>query len=545
MITRFEVDGVPALFSQATGPMRAGLAFRVGTADETLPKHGITHLLEHLALFSAGVADYHYNGATGPERTYFHTQGTEEEIVGFLNGVCASLTDLPLGRLAAEKEILRTEASSRRFGANNAMGLWRHGARDYGLTSYPEWGLAGITPDDLRAWAARYFVRQNAVLWVSGPEIPAGLKLVLPDGERRPAPTPSSALPATPAFYPGGDGAVVWDSTVRREPAVAIFAGVLERVLMRSLRQEQGLSYTVQTDYELRDDDSVVLTALADATAEKQSAVLGGFVDVLAAMRIGRIDPADVTAVINRAVSALEQADDKGGRLVGQAFNVLAGRPVRGLEEMIEETRGVTHADVVRVAATAYANGLLQTPEGSSADWAGYTAAPTSSEQLITGQEYLSPNSASAAAIAAAAAAGTAPPKRNRIIIGPEGVSHAIGEEIATVRFDACAAMLCWPDGARQVIGLDAISVAVEPTLYVGLPAAISWLDAQVPAHLRVEMPARDPKRIPQPPKPAARPFTVASVRRRRLRPSQIRLIVMLLVAVAWVVMVEMNKIGG
>jgi zinc protease len=482
MITQLEVDGVPTLYTPRSGPTRAGLAFRVGFADEPLPKRGITHLLEHLALHSTGVADYHYNGATGVENTAFHMQGSESDIVAFLNGVCASLVEPPLHRLAVEKEILRTEASSRRSGVNERMAMWRYGARDYGLSSFPEWGLPGITPDDLHAWAARYFVRQNCVLWIAGAAMPPGLKLNLPEGRRQPAPAPSSALPAKPAFFPGSSGAVVWDSVVRREPAAGIFAGVLERVMFRSLRQEGGLSYTVQTDYEPRADGRATLTAVADALPDKQGAVLGGFVDVLAAMRFGRIDPADVTAVIKAQVSALEQAEEQGGRLPGQAFDLLGERPVRNIEETLAETRGVTHADVVRVAGTAYADGLLMTPEEGVADWAGYVPAPTASERAVAGQPYQSLEYPA-----------------TRLIVGEEGISIADDEQVATVRFATAAAVLAWPDGARQFIGTDGISVRAEPALYHGLAAAIPWLDARVPDHLRCAMPARDPDRIPAP----------------------------------------------
>ena len=55
--------------------MHAGLIFRVGRADETLARPGITHLLEHLALHRHGLADYHYNGATGRAITHFHIAG--------------------------------------------------------------------------------------------------------------------------------------------------------------------------------------------------------------------------------------------------------------------------------------------------------------------------------------------------------------------------------------------------------------------------------------------------------------------------------------
>jgi zinc protease len=488
MITRFEVDGVPALFSPKSGPMQAGLVFRVGFADEPLPKRGITHLLEHLALHSTGMADYHYNGATGVANTIFLMQGSESDIVGFLNGVCASLLEPPSHRLTVEKEILRTEASSRRAGVNERMAMWRHGARDYGLTSYSEWGLHGITPEDLHAWVARYFVRQNCVLWVAGSEVPAGLKLTLPDGVRQPAPAPSSTLPVKPAYFPGSSGALVWDSVVRRETASEVFAAVLERVMFRSLRQEAGLSYTVQTDYQPRDDGSAVITAIADALPDKRGAVLGGFVDVLAAMRVGRIDPADVRTVLNQHVSALEQAEEQGDRLPVLAFKLLGGWPLQSLEEELAETRGVTHADVVRVAAAAYADGLLMTPDDSAAEWAGYVAAPTASEHAVTGQSYPSLEHPA-----------------TRLIIGEEGISIAEDDQVGTVRFDACAAMLAWPDGARQFFGTDGVSVSAEPTMYHGLPAAIAWLDSRVPPGLRCEMPPRAAARIPRP-RPATRP---------------------------------------
>ena len=486
MITRFDADGVPGVFARTGGPIKAGLAFRVGFADEPLPKRGITHLIEHLALHSAGVADYHYNGATGVEHTYFHLQGSEADIVAFLNGVCASLLEPPLRRLPVEKEILRAEAASRRTGVHEMLPMWRHGARDFGLASFPEWGLAGLGPDDLHAWVARYFVRQNAALWIAGSAVPAGLKLTLPDGARQPVPVASSGLPVRPAYFPGSSGAIVWDAVVRREGAAGIFAGVLEREMRRALRQEGGLSYTAQTDYDPRGDDSAVITAVADALPDKQGAVLGGFVDVLAAMRIGRIDPAEVSTVVNQRCDALQQAEEQGARLPGQAFNLLAGRPAQSVEEAIAETRAVTHGDVLRVAAAAYADGLLMTPAGTTADWAGYAAAPTSSDQPVSGQAYPSLED-----------------PHTRIILGEAGVSVADEDQTATVRFETCAVALAWPDGARQLIGQDGMVVRVEPTMYAGIPAAVPWLDARIPHGLRVDMPARDPSRIPTP-EPAA-----------------------------------------
>jgi hypothetical protein len=483
MIQHIDVDGVPALLAPGSGQTRAGLAFRVGFVDEPLARRGITHLVEHLALHSAGVADYHYNGATGVEFTLFHMHGSDEDVATFLSGVCSSLLELPMHRLAIEKDLLRAEANGRGARVADDLPMWRHGARDYGMPGYPEWGLTAITEDELHEWVARYFTKENAVLWVAGERIPEGLKLMLPSGERRPLPTPSSALPETPAWFAGPSGALVWDALVPRCVAAPVFADVLERAMRREMRQESGLSYTVTTDYDTLGAERAVVTALADALPEKQGALVGAFTDVLAAMRIGRIHEADLAAVVKQRVEGLEEAARRGATVSGQALNLLVGAPVRDVAEMIDDVRAVTVAEVADIAAAAAASGLLRTPD-TRADWAGYTAAPAFSEHTVDGTSY----------------ASLAEPGERLIIGAADGVSRSSQNTTATVRFDACSIVLAWPDGGRQLVGHDAMVVTVEPTLYADGPAAVARMDRHIPAGLRVDLPARDPGDIPQPP---------------------------------------------
>lgn len=197
MITRLEVDGVPALLAPADGPMHAGLVFRVGTADETVPVRGITRLIEHL------VTDV--PGSTGPEHTYFHTRGTPTEIATFLSGVCTALRNPPADRIAAARQRM-TPVRGR-----DPLPMWRYGARSHGVASYPEWALPGLADDQVRDWITRWFTRANAALWVAGDDLPEGLALDLPDGVRQPAPAAVTVLPATPAWFAGSDGTAGWD----------------------------------------------------------------------------------------------------------------------------------------------------------------------------------------------------------------------------------------------------------------------------------------------------------------------------------------------
>jgi zinc protease len=479
----FEVDGVPGLFAESSGPLRAGLVFRVGQVDEPPARRGITHLLEHLTLHDADVAGRHHDSVTAPEFTVFRTQGSADDVRSFLARVCASLRDLPNDRLQTEKEILRTEAASRHGGANELMPIWRHGARGYGLTAYPEFGLTGLTAGDLRAWANRYFVRGNAALWITGPHLPDDLRLDLLDGERQTPPPASSALPVTPAYFRGPAGVVVWDTVVPREAAASVFTELLSRELRRTLRHEGGLSYTATAYYSPRADGTTLITALADALPEKQDVVLDGVIEVLERMRRGEFDDAEITAVIKQRRDDLTHAGQHGGQLLRQAIDLLLDRPPVGLDDQLAQIRAVTRADVTRVAQTAFAAGLLQTPGDTTAEAAGYTTAPVTSGDQVTGQAFPS----------------LVDPAHSRVIIGDEGASLVEGEMLATVRFDACAVALVWPDGAHHLVGADGIQVHLEPTMFHGLGAAIPSLDQHLPAGLRAEMTPREPKSIPQP----------------------------------------------
>lgn len=478
MIKQLEVDGVPAVLTPVTGDMHAGLVFRVGVADEPLVRRGITHLVEHLAVHGLGEPGGHTNSTTGVEHTFFHVRGSAEHIAAFLNRVCAALRDLPAERIAAEKETLRAESATR---SPEPRSMWRYGARDYGMPSFCERGLTGLTREDLHAWVAQYFTRENAALWVAGDEVPPGLRLDLPEGVRQPAPVPSSALPVTPAWFTGHGQGPAWDTVVRREARAAVFANVLERQLTRDLTG-RGLPGRVRTEYEPRAARTARITAVTGVAPEHRADALTGLTGVLAAMRDGRIDPADVSTVVDLTCEGLRDAEERGGRLPGQAFNVLAGRGVRGVDEAVAEVRSVTVDDVVRVAAAAYQAGLLMAPAGTGVAPDGYTAAPEVSGAAVTGRTHRA--------------------RRNRgvrLVHGADGVSVIEGDAIRTVRYDTCAAVLAWPDGGRRLIGDDAIAVRVEPTLYRHGAAVVADIDARTPPALRVEMPPRDPDAIPQP----------------------------------------------
>ncbi|MDR6975456.1 putative Zn-dependent peptidase [Streptomyces sp. 3330] len=481
---------IPTLYAPASGKeITAGLFFRVGRADETLATAGLTHLVEHLALHRLGLSDLHYNGATANAYTLFHVTGGEEEVVTYLNSVCAGLRDLPMERLETEKEILRTEAAGRGGGPQQQMPLWRYGAQGYGLSSYNELGTWSLTPDQVRHWAETRFTRDNAVLWITSDHVPAGLDLTLPEGARFPAPAATSALPTTPAYISGDDGHVVLTSVLRRSTAASVFADVLGRALFQDLRQEGGYSYSAEADYAQRDADFATLTAYADSLPQKQDAVVGGFVDTLARLRAGRIEQSELDSVRAKLLKMYDTPDLAAAALPSYALSLLLGHRILTPEQHRAELNAVTTDDLREVARETWDNALLQVP-GRGVDWAGLTLAPQHSRAALTGTRHQSLED-----------------DEVTLVIGAEGVSLLTPRGPVTVRYDACAAMTTRPDGARTLTGHDGFSVTVEPTLFRGVtPERVAALDAAVPAEATVRMPAREPDRVPQPRKRTSGP---------------------------------------
>ncbi|MEU5148113.1 insulinase family protein [Streptomyces yangpuensis] len=480
-VTTTTVNGVRTLLAPRSGPVTAGLLFRVGRADETLATSGITHLVEHLALHRHGLSDLHYNGATAAAYTHFAVTGTADDVVEYLNGVCAALRDLPVDRLETEKEILRTEAAGRGRGAADGTGVWRYGTRSYGLVDCAETGLPAITAEDVRDWARTRFTTENAVLWMTCDTLPEGLDLTLPAGEWRPAPEPTSALPATPAYFQGADGVVVLSSVLPRSTAARLFADVLGKELFRELRQKGGYSYTAAAEYHPRDTDHATLFAYADALPAKQDALVGAFVDVLAKLRAGRIEQADLDSVRASALAQFDSPELAASMLPAAAMNLLMRHRRLPVAAARAEIEAVTVSDLHRVARDMWADALMQVP-GRGVDWAGLTAAPTSSPEIVSGRRYSAVENGKVA-----------------LLIAKDGISLVTPNDRVTIRYAQCALMQIYPDGARHLVGEDGFSITVEPTLYHLTGGALAPLDAGVPPASVVRMPPRDPSRIPRP----------------------------------------------
>jgi len=245
-----EVDGIPALVAQEgliQGPLQAGLAFGVGRSDEEMRVSGVNHLIEHLALQPFGQTAYPWNGQVRPVSTQFVVMGTPEQVALHLSGLARNITSLPLDRLANEAQVLRVEDSGRGASQVGFDLSTRFGPRGVGLLGWPEHGLRRLDPDEVQAWARRWFIRQNAVLWCSG-ALPQGLDLrCIADG---PAPTrnPPSISSPKPRSWIGAQTRTISASLVTGPEDWDAFTAmeIARGRAFEQLRLEAGVSYNVE-----------------------------------------------------------------------------------------------------------------------------------------------------------------------------------------------------------------------------------------------------------------------------------------------------------
>ena len=361
-IERGEVGGVPAYWPAGAGePRRVALGFRVGHADETLPEHGITHLVEHLALFALGRRLYNTNGFVDGTSTIFYADGRPDELAEFLRDLTVALHDLPHARLEAEKRVLLAESAGRPSSFPERLKWLRWGETSHGLADLKELGLRRVTADDLDAWAAAWFTAGNAALWLNGSP-PHDLAFELPPGERRPASAATAAAELElPAWHAEGRGGLGLTFVAPPLGLATSLETAHERLIDR-LRHERGILYDIDGDAVPLDTERIYATLLAacdDAHAEEVSEELLRVVRELAA---DGPTPEELQRSAERVRRDLSDPAAIEPRLDAQLFGELYGRPRRTAEETIARAEALTGEECAATLTEALPTALLVVP---------------------------------------------------------------------------------------------------------------------------------------------------------------------------------------
>ena len=362
-IERTEVDGITTFWAPADGPFVATLKFRTGVADEPLPARGITHLVEHLALFASSSRSDEANGFVDLERCVFYARGEQDEVLGWLRRCTEALADLPLDRLATERRILRAEEGGRQNAGVLARLLdLRFGADGYGLINYRELGLRWLGADEVAGWARERFTRGNAVLWVSG-EPPDGLELALPDGDRLPPPR-VEPIPGREGrrFEASGTGGLAFSGLAERSTALnAAMATAYERLYSR-LRRELGLVYEPWSGYEVLGPSHAHVMMGAECPDEKATLVAGEVWRLITDLAENGVTAEEIEQHRRRFRQMEEEPGARIAELDHAADQHLVGEEPVDRAAVDRELGELSAQDVAAAVTGAFENALLVVP---------------------------------------------------------------------------------------------------------------------------------------------------------------------------------------
>jgi predicted Zn-dependent peptidase len=470
------VDGLSSYWVEGGGSFRAVLMFRVGMADETLPTRGACHLVEHLAI-EPRPRLYAHNGWCGVDSTGFWAEGERDEVLDYLTGVARRLHPLPRDRMVAERQILATEGSQRGGSIVTTLLSCRWGARTYGTASYDEFGLFRLSEDEAQAWADRYFVADNAVLFMTG-EPPEGFGLELPRGERHilPAAEPISNL-LLPTGISLGQGGVGVGLEVDRSAATGLGLALLASAATARLRHELGVTYHVGADYQLAGPDTAHLTIAADCldtNAEQVASTLLAVIDNIASTGPEDAELEYEHERFRRAIKA--PADALDWFATGDLIGVTRER----LLEQVSSAAQVTREEVAAVVQ-AGADKLIMIVPSHVAPPDRCRPYPHFSERAVSGKR-----------LRVKGMSGWLSGRRAGVILGDEGLTAIYGEDqFATIEWSDCEVVLHWSNGSVVVIGRDGdkVPVLVERFGRNGAQAALDELKRHVPADRFVLMP--------------------------------------------------------
>jgi hypothetical protein len=476
-IAQGSLDGIPLFWAEAPGHFTASLEFRVGRSDETLPRAGITHLVEHLWFPTQRLRGIDVNGSVGGLWTSVWATGDRRLALDFLADVARSVTDLPLERLETERRVLQTEASASGTGPIQAACFLRFGPRGHGLIGYPEYGLNWLGPEDAAQWAARTLARENVALWMTGPP-PDALELPLPRGEplapAAPEPIPYLRFPCV--YRAGRPGEVSFSLLAPRSHALKLTLAVVEHRLRHPLRYDRGLVYAVEWAYEVL-DEAVHVVFWLDTLEINTATVCDLALEVVDALAEAGPTEEELAHEVEETRRAHGDARYVSSALEYAAQQALLGAPHESEADDLRAREAVTPESGRGALAAALETLLLCVPEGTPVR-EGLEEYPIQSPSVVAGRTHR-PRGLNLSRDARAV----------RLVVGSEGITH-LGTDgtRSPVRWDECVAALRWADGTRGLWSADGFYVEVAPALWRRGGEIVAAIDSHVPSELVVRM---------------------------------------------------------
>jgi zinc protease len=448
IVHRLEVAGLPTFLAVGPEPGLATLTFRTGSADEPQAYHGVTHLIEHLALFGVARRHREFNAFVDPLTCAFFAMGDQTELERFLDDVLTALVDLPLERLEDERRVLEREWETLGGDVVSRMLAHRFGIRGFGSNVLGELTLPCLGRDVVEAWRRERFTAGNAALWFHGPRPPA-LRVALPPGTRQPLPdaTPLSGL-TFPAFLAEGTGGVAASMLATRTWATVFAVELLRDRLHDRLRLEEALTYHVWDDVVVLGTDRSHVAVGSDCRDDDAARVTELLLDVLDDVAAEGPTDAELAGYRRGAErELLEEPDATRASLDRAVRDELFGAPHPSRDQELDELRRVTPTDVRAVVRDALATLLLVAPDETSKPRAAlsdlerpvpqFSAEPVKLKGVLPGDQ---------------------------LHIGEAGIRWTNGKAPAAIAAGELAYVVEGAGGVLTIVGIDGTSIELDPS---------------------------------------------------------------------------------
>ncbi|TFV50462.1 insulinase family protein [Blastococcus sp. TF02A_35] len=468
------VDGVPVFAAEGPPPLSAGLVFGVGRRDEAFVQGGVTHLVEHLVMRAVGRSAADANASVDMTATEFTVSGPPDRVAELLQAVCEALGDLPTADLAVEADVLRAEGGSVAPPAVALLLGELYGTSGVGLAAAGEPALRALGPDEVRAWAARFFTRANAALWLTGP-VPDGLRLPLPEGVAPERPAQPRLSPRTPAWGQiPVEARVTVGAEVAQQPALNATLGVLRARLEDELRHRRGVAYSVEAHKVAVDESARVVVLTSDVRAGQE--VLAAQLAWRELDRLAEQGPTEAELDRERAEVASYLDDPRSGleEARAAAHAAVTGIPAARSADLRADVAEVTADAVRQVAGTVRDGALLLVPQDVEPAGTGLGRLPAWSEWTVTGRAFERRRLGGA-------------PKGAQLVVGEEGATLLLGEDRRiTVRFADAAGLVRQGPGEWLLVGHDGFTLPLAEDDWRDGAEAVALVTAAVPAERQV-----------------------------------------------------------
>jgi zinc protease len=457
-------------WSDADGPtLRAGLSFRVGLIDETLPRLGLTALW---ARWAAG-------GPTRPQlqvaatghllTTDFQVAGPPAMVADALTQICDRLSQSPAAAGPALDRLAWTLINTGHSEGEGRLGqAWaeRYGPNGPGLAASRRYGLESPDLPALTSWAASRFTSANAVLCLDGPPPPGlaeTLAQALPAGPPQPLPPLPLELHRGQAYTQDYSGLTA-TAILPDGPATIMLLGLTHQRLFQDLRLEAGVAYDPFAGL-LRFGPQALVAVGTDTLYGSEAEAAQVLAETLEELATAGPQPPDLAAAL-AAATPIEDTPPEAAQ--AEPFTAgrraLLGQPYPGRAAQAAALAAVT-PDQVQAAAAQFRDSIL-VGVGPGSDlvdlpWPEVPAPP--SDPPIEGRRHIRTGSAGAATAAAGTGTG--------LICGPVGLALERSQpgrplQRIAIPWDRLAAALVNPGGTVTLMRDDGRAVNVNPALW-------------------------------------------------------------------------------